>query len=83
LIVQRQPSGAVRALHFVNAGGGAAVRRGLLACVGAPPLTPALQLALTAPRRLPGNAAPMRGEVKGATDLDNIREINGHLGDFS
>ena len=50
--------GAVRALHFVNAGGGSAPGFELHARVSGPPLTPALQLALTAPRRLPEPEKP-------------------------
>jgi hypothetical protein len=38
----------------------------LPAPAGAPPLTPALQLALTAPRRLPAHAVPVRREFNGA-----------------
>src|SRR5690242_18001718 len=53
VMVQSSRRGAVRALHFVNAGGGSAPGFELHARVSGPPLTPALQLALTAPRRLP------------------------------
>ena len=54
----------------------------LLVHIDGPNLTPALQLALAAPRRLPGNALPMRGKVKGGSDDDSdISGVSEHLGD--